>query len=395
MGNKNTNVAPAKHVVGGNVIKRDRLHRDLSRAQLAMDLGADAIFWIESDGGFVDANPAACRSLGYSLDELLSMGVPDIDINFDAAHWPEHWLHLKEHGSLKLETVHRRKDGRLFPVEVSANYLVLDDREFNCAFVRDITERREAEDALRESEHRFRTLVESTRVVAWERDLHSRHFTYVSPQAEVLLGYPLEKWGADNFWNDHVHPDDREEAARVIATTALTGRDHELEYRMLKADGTPIWLHGIITVRRDEAGTPMSLSCFLIDIDERVRAQEDLERSNEELMQFAYVASHDLQEPLDMVAGFSELLADRYRDQLDVEGEEYIGYVVEGVRRTKELITDLLEFARVGSQGHTFTTADLGGLLNEALAVVRPALRDVGGAVSHDLLPTLRVDARQ
>ncbi len=139
-----------------------------------------------------------------------------------------------------------------------------------------------------------------------------------------------------------------------------------------------------------------------IEIGERKRAEEalqkyseDLARSNADLQQFAYVASHDLQEPLRMVASFTQLLARRYRGKLDTDADEFIGFAVDGARRMQTLINDLLAYSRVGTRGKEFTETDCGALLEEVLTVLQKAIEETAGAVTYDPLPTVWADPVQ
>jgi signal transduction histidine kinase len=120
---------------------------------------------------------------------------------------------------------------------------------------------------------------------------------------------------------------------------------------------------------------------------------EDLRRSNAELEQFAYVASHDLQEPLRKVASFCQLIERRYKGQLDERGEQYIEFAVDGAKRMQQLINDLLAFSRVGRVTNDFTTVDLEHVLAQALRQLDATLEEAGAVVTHDPLPTLRGDA--
>jgi PAS domain S-box-containing protein len=124
------------------------------------------------------------------------------------------------------------------------------------------------------------------------------------------------------------------------------------------------------------------------------RAQE-LSRSNSELERFAYVASHDLQEPLRVVGSFTQLLAKRYRGQLDSDADEFIGYVVDGVNRMQSMITDLLEYSRVGRQTRPFGPAELDEALSRALANLRKAIAESGASIEHQPLPRVWGDTAQ
>jgi len=126
-----------------------------------------------------------------------------------------------------------------------------------------------------------------------------------------------------------------------------------------------------------------------------VRAAEELRRSNKELEQFAYVASHDLQEPLRMVMGYSQLLAKRYGDRLDQKAKEYIDFAVDGAKRMQGLIEDLLTYSRVGSRGKAFAWTDCEVVLEKTLTALQMAIQECGATVSHDPLPTVMGDEFQ
>ena len=146
--------------------------------------------------------------------------------------------------------------------------------------VHDITERKQAEEALRRSERSFRQLVESTAVIPWTADPADFRFTYVGPQAVKVLGYPLAQWYEERFWIDHMHPDDREWVLRKSRSELQQGRDTELEYRMLTADGRVVWLRDIFSVVPGEGGGD-SLQGFLFDITDEKRAEEQLRLAGE------------------------------------------------------------------------------------------------------------------
>ncbi len=125
--------------------ERSRMEEALRLTRFSVDVASDAIFWITPDARIVDVNRAACRSLGYAREELLRLRVADVDPDYDARVWPQHFAELRQRGSMTFESTQRTKDGRLIPVEIVANHVQQGGTELNCAFVRDITERKQAE----------------------------------------------------------------------------------------------------------------------------------------------------------------------------------------------------------------------------------------------------------
>ena len=134
-----------------DVTDRMRLERALRLTQFSVDCAGDAVFWLGSDARFFYANARACQHLGYSREELLSMTVHDVDPAFPAEVWPKHWEELKRRGSFIFESRHRTKEGELVPVEITVNYLEFEGKEYNCAFVREITDRKRAEEAMQQA----------------------------------------------------------------------------------------------------------------------------------------------------------------------------------------------------------------------------------------------------
>jgi PAS domain S-box-containing protein len=200
----------------------------------------------------------------------------------------------------------------------------------------------------------------------------------------------LEKLGPEAGWRDLL-PEDLEEI-----TAAARERKAEFFYREVRVKdtvfGQNIFFAEIFQVLR----------IYCLDITPRKQAEErlqrtlvDLERSNKELEEFAFVASHDLQEPLRKIANFSEMLATRYQGQLDERADKYLGYVADGAKRMKDLINDLLAFSRVGRADFRLIATDMNDILKGTLNDIQPLIRENQAKITHEPLPTLNVNPPQ
>ena len=155
-------LARANRALELEIVERKRVEDRLQRTQYAVDHAADQIFVIDSKGCFLDVNESACRRLGYTKEELLTMSVMDIDPDFPPEAWDACWAAVTREGQRRIETRHRSKSGEIYPVEVVANYLYHGGQELDCAIIRDITDRKQTEAAIRESELRYKLVTEAT-----------------------------------------------------------------------------------------------------------------------------------------------------------------------------------------------------------------------------------------
>ena len=257
--------------------------------------------------------------------------------------------------------------------------------------------------AAQSSEQRFREFVQGLNAIVWEADAATWRFSFVSQQARTILGYPVEQWLAEpQFPVRHIHPDDRD---RVLACYHLAIQEEsgfQLEYRLFAADRREVWIQDFVRLSRDDDGDVRHMSGIMVDVSERKRAEqvlaeqtEELARSNAELEQFAYVASHDLQEPLRMVSSYMQLIERRYKQRLDKDAEEFIAFAVEGATRMQRLICDLLAYSRLGTRGMEPVPIDAGDALATALQNLKLTIAESCAVVSSIDLPTVMADPVQ
>jgi two-component system, chemotaxis family, sensor kinase Cph1 len=178
---------------------------------------------------------------------------------------------------------------------------------------------------------------------------------------------------------------------------APSGRLPHFDTEILTQAGRPEPISVSVSLVRDRRGKVIGLQVVASDIAKRKEAEaararqaEEMARSNAELEQFAYVASHDLQQPLRMVASFAQLLARRYKGHLDADAGEFIDYIVDGAARMQQLINDLLTYSRVGTRGKDFAPTDCAAVVGTACVNLRMVIEETGAAVITDPLPVVR-----
>ncbi|UCE85037.1 MAG: PAS domain S-box protein [Deltaproteobacteria bacterium] len=217
---------------------------------------------------------------GYARDELVGRAV-DLLLpeRVRERHREHREAYVRAPGTRSMgsnfDIVASRKDGTEIPVEVSLSPLQGAKGLLVFASIRDVSERKRASDALRESEARLRRLLETTQVIPWEADAQTWRFTYVGPQAVKILGHPLHRWYEPDFWSDHIHPEDRDYAMHFCRDSSVTCENFEFEYRMVSASGEPVWLHDVVSCICED-GRPKWMRGFMIDVSERKRAEQAL-----------------------------------------------------------------------------------------------------------------------
>jgi PAS domain S-box-containing protein len=260
-------------------------------------------------------------------------------------------------------------------------------------------QKRRAEAALRKTSERLQQLVETTRVIPWELDLETWRFTYVGPQAVALVGYPLEDWLRKGFWDERIRLEDPDALYRLCAGSEAG--DYDFDCHMTSSNGAVVHLHCVAKTTFCD-GRARSLHGFMMDITELKLTQESLARhsadlaaSNAELQQFAYVASHDLREPLRMVSFYTQLLAKRYQGKLDADADEFIGYAQEGATRMGELIQNLLDYSRISSWKRETAPTDCEAVFRKSIENLRVSITESGATVESDSLPVVTGDVSQ
>ncbi len=259
----------------------------------------------------------------------------------------------------------------------------------------------ESAEALRVSEMRYRRLHETMRDAFVQVDLAGK-ITDFNRTFQQMLKYPYKNLlGMDmaRLTPLRWHASDRKIVEQRVL---IDGQSDVYEKELIDYDGKVFPVNVRLFLITDDRGRAASMWAIVRDITdrknaekERERALEALRRSNEDLQQFAYVASHDLQEPLRMVSSYTYLLSDRYGDKLDEKAKKYIDYAVEGAVRMQNLIQDLLDYSRVDTRGTELVPSDLNTVFQYAKENLHALITETGARVTADSLPVIKGDESQ
>jgi PAS domain S-box-containing protein len=260
-----------------------REREDLFR--LLAENSSDLIYLVDREYRPVYANPSVVRLFGRLPNDALEVVHPE-----DVETVRRSREQLLADGKNLITVRIRDRAGAWRWLESSITLVTYRGRPHVMAVCRDVTDRRRAEEALRESQKQYEELVASVEGVVWEADARTFQFLFVSPQAERLLGYPAEQWLSEpGFWANHLHPDDRDRAVAYCVAATRDGRNHDFEYRMLSADGRAIWMRDFVSVVV-EGGEATRLRGIMVDVTERKQAEEALHRSEEMLRRAQAIA---------------------------------------------------------------------------------------------------------
>jgi PAS domain S-box-containing protein len=353
------------------------LRESEERYHSLFDNSIDGVLLMALDGTILEANPEACRIFGRTEEEMHQIGREGIVDLTD----PRLAAALEERartGRFRGQLTYVRKDGTLFPGEIST--VMFRDRDGNSKtsmIIRDITDRKRAEDMLLESQEKYRNLFENANEAIFVAQ--DRKLVFFNPMTTALVDYSAEEiasWSSVDF----IHPDDRE-MVFDRHSRRMKGEDVPPRYsfRIIRRDGRVKWVE-LNAIFINWEGNPAVLN-FMTDITDRKEAEEklvlfagELERSNKELDDFAYIASHDLKEPLRGIHNYSSFLLEDYADLLNDDGKDKLRTLVYLTRRLEGFINDLLKFSRVGRVSFTFNEIQIDEVVIDALALLSATL---------------------
>jgi PAS domain S-box-containing protein len=390
---------------GEDITERKGAEKRLSLLASIVDSSDDAIVGKTLDGIIVSWNRGAQKIYGYSADEVKGKSISILTPPDHSNEIPQLLERIREGQRIEhYETLRMRKDGKkicasltISPIKDAAGKII-----GASTIAWDITEQKRIEIALRESEARFRSITQSAsdaiisadsddNIISWNKGAQTI-FGYTEEEA---LGKSVTMIIPERYRDAH-----KKGLERVNSTgeTRIIGKTVEMVG--MRKDGGEFPLE--LSLSTWKIGIRRLYSGIIRDITERKQADEklkqtlaELERSNKDLEQFAYAASHDLQEPLRTVSNFSQLLGRRYKGELDAKADQFIGFIVDGATRMQEMIDNLLIYSRVSTRAKPFEPTDFKTVFDQALTNVKMAIEESGALVIHDPLPTVMADASQ
>lgn len=388
----------ARQVVATN----RRLEQEIEQRKKAEDernrffsLSQDLFCIADFEGKFNVLNPAWEQELGYSTEELKARPFIDFIYPDDQLSTLDELEGLRKgQPTIQFENRYICKDGTHKWLLWNATPSLSENLIY--ATARNITERKLYEEELALRDRSINSATNGILIAdARQPDMPT---VYCNAAFEKITGYAREEVLGKNCrflqGTDHDQPglDDIRHAIRH-------GTEAKAELRNYKKDGTFFWNEFYMAPVRDTQGILTHFIGVQTDITRRKKREaelaqktEELARSNAELQQFAYVASHDLQEPLRMVASYTQLLGKRYKGKLDEDADEFIDYAVDGANRMQGLIRDLLEYSRVGSETKSFEKTDCERVLQHVMSNLSASIHDHHAEITHDTLPTLQAN---
>jgi two-component system CheB/CheR fusion protein len=359
---------------------------------------------------FLEVNEAAIQHYGYSRSEFLDMKLTDILVGkevdrFKSLH-NQSGYYLLTHKGL---WIHHKKNNELMYSEITSNYIKYEGRNAKLVLSIDRTEQTIAERKLIESNEKYISLSEATFDAIWDWNIETGDMQWNSGVKKMFEMPDLSTLTKVEWWLGNLHSDDRERVEeKLFGLMSSKTSNWEDEYRFRIADESYkyIYARGYIIFDSEK---PVRMIGAMQDLTERKahenmlqklnnslekRARE-LAESNAELERFAYVASHDLQEPLRMVTSFLQLLEKRYKNQLDQKAHEYSGYAVDGAERMKRLILDLLEYSRVNSSKLEKDDVDVNEVVEDLKITYKSILLETSGALNYKPLPIVKGNKTQ
>jgi PAS domain S-box-containing protein len=379
-----------------------------SRLKAVIDTAIDGIITIDIKGTIETVNPAAAKIFGYTPEEIIGKNINMLMPEPDHSSHDQYLKNYHGTGIAKIigigrEVKGKKKDGKVFPFLLSISEVLLEDKKIFTGIVHDITELKKAETALKESEHKINSIINTAVdgiITISERGL----IEMMNPASLKMFRYETSEELIGKNISVLMPEPDKSQHDGYMENYHKTGHKKIIgigrEVTGLRKDGTIFPF--ILSVSEMYIDGKRSYNGFVHDITQQKLAEEqlrryasELQRSNLELQDFAYVSSHDLQEPLRKIQAFGDRLKSKEAENLSDQGKDYIDRMLNAAVRMQNLINDLLDYSRVTSKAQPFVKTDLNVILNEVLSDMEITIEKTKAKIERETLPVIEADQTQ
>jgi PAS domain S-box-containing protein len=399
-----------------DITERIKTEKEISdseeKRKLIMSGALDAIICIDTNETVTFWNAQAEVIFGWKETEVIGQQLSELIVPEPyRKHHREglkHYLKTGEGKALNvlLELSAIKRNGEEFPIELTIIPINQGEDLFFCAFIRDITERKKSETKILQANERFEIVTQATNDAIWDWNIKEKTF-FRSQNIQKFLGDDTpSNLEESQFWNEDFHPDDIKKTKENLSN-ALDNPDvnrWEAEYRVFNESGKIVYVVDRGIILRDNDGKPTRMIGAMTNITEQKKHEaqlialneslqsyaKELERSNEELEQFAFITSHDLQEPLRMISSFMDQLKRKYEDKLDDKALQYIDFATNGSKRMKQIILDLLEYSRAGRPTDYVEEVNVNDIITDYKLLRGKIISEKSATITHEKIPNIQ-----
>jgi len=391
-------------------VAKDKAEKELGQSELRFrtltENIPDMIMRFDTNLRIIYANPAVFRRTGLPAEAMLGRTAREYGASSaSSTMWEKVAQEVLQLGQMRRYEHTNDWQGKLRVFDTQMVPERDSDGRIEAVIViaHDITERKKSEEALKESEEKLKLALENGSIGVWVWDILTNAIEW-DERMERIFGMEPGSFGKTyGAFEACLVDEDIPHTRKAIKKALEEDIPYETVYRIKLNNGDVKYISAKALVKKDDTGIPVRMTGVCYDITEMKKdteqllfsLNEELLRSNKELEQFAYVASHDLQEPLRMVSSFTQLLAQRYNNKLDKDAKEFIQFAVDGANQMQILINDLLAYSRIQTRGKEFSNVDMHEALGKAVYNLGTKILEKNVLVTNDELPVLYVDEGQ